>query len=72
MNFKNFTQSLMMMLRLSTGEDWQLVMFDLMNVDLEICIQGKTCGTSYAPIFFILFVLIQQYIMVDLFVLIIL
>jgi hypothetical protein len=22
MNFKNFTQSLMMMLRLSTGEDW--------------------------------------------------
>ena len=72
MNFKNFSNSLVMMLRLSTGEDWQIVMFDLMNTDLSTCIEGKSCGTSYAPIFFILFVLIQQYIMVDLFVLIIL
>ena len=59
------------MLRLSTGEDWPSVMYDLMNTDAT-CIPGKTCGTSYAPLFFILFVLIQQYIMVDLFVLIIL
>ena len=72
MNFKNFTQSLMMMLRLSTGEDWQMVMFDLMDTDLNTCIPYKTCGSNYSPIFFILFVLIQQYIMVDLFVLIIL
>lgn len=62
----------MMMLRLSTGEDWQMVMFDLTNTDLKTCIPKETCGTAYAPIFFIIFVLIQQYIMVDLFVLIIL
>lgn len=31
MNYSNFTMSLMMMLRLSTGEDWPLVMFDCMN-----------------------------------------
>ncbi len=59
------------MLRLSTGEDWPTVMFDLMNID-ENCIPGKNCGTTWASAFFIAFVLIQQYIMVDLFVLIIL
>jgi hypothetical protein len=31
MNYSNFTMSLMMMLRLSTGEDWPMVMFDCMN-----------------------------------------
>jgi hypothetical protein len=71
MNFINFSQSLVMMLRLSTGEDWPMLMFDLMNTDPD-CIPGQTCGTGYAPVFFIMFVLIQQYIMVDLFVLIIL
>ena len=59
------------MLRLSTGEDWPSVMFDLMNTD-DNCIPGKNCGTVWASAFFIIFVLIQQYIMVDLFVLIIL
>jgi hypothetical protein len=71
MNFINFSQSLVMMLRLSTGEDWPMVMFDLMNTEAD-CIPGQTCGTGYTPVFFIMFVLIQQYIMVDLFVLIIL
>jgi hypothetical protein len=59
------------MLRLSTGEDWPTVMFDLMNID-ENCIPGKNCGTTWASAFFIAFVLIQQYIMVNLFILIIL
>jgi hypothetical protein len=71
MNFVNFTQSMMFMLRLSTGEDWPMVMYDLMNTK-EDCIPGANCGTAWAPLFFIMFVLIQQYVMVDLFVLIIL
>lgn len=71
MNFSNFSQSLVMMLRLSTGEDWPMVMYDLMNTK-DDCIPNVNCGTAYAPVFFIMFVLIQQYIMVDLFVLIIL
>jgi hypothetical protein len=71
MNFTNFTQSMMMMLRLSTGEDWPIVMYDLMNTK-DDCIPEVNCGTAWAPLFFIMFVLIQQYIMVDLFVLIIL
>jgi len=59
------------MLRLSTGEDWPSVMYDCMNTD-EDCIPGYNCGTGWAPIFYIMFVLIQQYIMVNLFILIIL
>ena len=31
MNFTTFSYSLVMMLRLSTGEDWPSVMFDCMN-----------------------------------------
>jgi type IV secretory pathway VirB2 component (pilin) len=71
MNFSNFTMSLMMMLRLSTGEDWPTVMFDCMNTE-DDCIPGSTCGTAWAPLFFLIFVVIQQYIMVNLFILIIL
>lgn len=71
MNFSNFGYSMQMMLRLSTGEDWPNVMYDLSNEE-DDCIPGVNCGTMYAPFFFIMFVLIQQYIMVDLFVLIIL
>jgi hypothetical protein len=48
-----------------------MVLYDLQNTGID-CIPGVNCGTGYAPIFFIMFVLIQQYIMVDLFVLIIL
>jgi hypothetical protein len=39
MNFTNFKMSLMMMLRLSTGEDWPMVMIDCMNTR-EDCIPG--------------------------------
>lgn len=71
MNFSNFTMALVMMLRLSTGEDWPSVMYDCMNTDPD-CIPEVNCGTSWAPIFYLFFVLIQQYIMVNLFILIIL
>ena len=71
MNYSNFTMSLMMMLRLSTGEDWPMVMFDCMNTK-DDCIPGVNCGSGYAPIFYLVFVVIQQYIMVNLFILIIL
>ena len=71
MNFTTFSYSLVMMLRLSTGEDWPVVMFDCMNTD-ENCIPGVNCGTRWAFVFYIIFVVIQQYIMVNLFILIIL
>ena len=71
MNFSNFTMSLILMLRMSTGEDWPTVMYDTMNTK-DDCIPNFNCGTPWAPIFFLFFVLIQQYIMINLFILIIL
>ena len=71
MNYSNFTMSLMMMLRLSTGEDWPMVMYDCMNTKAD-CIPKVNCGSVFAPIFYLAFVIIQQYIMVNLFILIIL
>ena len=62
---------MIILLRISTGEDWPLIMYDTMNTS-EDCIPGKNCGISYAPIFFIIFVMIQSYVMLNLFILIIL
>ena len=59
------------MLRMSTGEDWPTIMYDTMNTK-ENCIPGWNCGTPYAPAFFLCFIMIQQYIMINLFILIIL
>ena len=71
MNFTTFSQALMMMIRMATGENWPQIMWDTMRVD-EYCIVGVTCGSSYNFVFFLGFVVIMQYIMINLFILIIL
>lgn len=70
-NFVNFSQAMIMLFRVSTGEDWPTIMYDTMNTSSD-CIPGKNCGLSYAPVFFIVFVMVQSYVMLNLFVLIIL
>lgn len=42
-NFKNFGFGMMILLRISTGEDWNRIMYDTMDVS-ENCIPNKTCG----------------------------
>ena len=71
MNFNNFHQALIILIRISTGEDWPTIMYDTMNTDPN-CIPNYNCGLSYSPIFFFTFVMVQQYVMLNLFVLIIL
>jgi len=70
MNFSNFGSAMIMLFRISTGEDWNRIMFDTMRT--EDCIPGETCGTMWAPAYFISFILICTYIMLNLFVLVIL
>ncbi|CAD8189628.1 unnamed protein product [Paramecium octaurelia] len=60
-NFSDFHHSFELLFRCSTGEDWYKVMFDTMQD-----------GQGYYCIFFIIFIVIQQYIMLNLFILIIL
>ncbi|KAL4431577.1 hypothetical protein ABPG74_017282 [Tetrahymena malaccensis] len=59
-NFKDFHSAFIILFRCSTGEDWMTIMFDVVK------------GTSnYAIIYFVVFIIIQTYIMMNLFVLII-
>ena len=70
MNFKNFGQALVILIRMSTGEDWPTIMFDTMNTD-EDCIPDFNCGIAYSPVFFIPFVMICTYVMLNLFIMVI-
>ena len=57
-NFRNFGNSFLMVFRMSTGEDWHLVMYDCMELN------------PYYAVYFILFVIVIQNIMINLFVLV--
>ena len=59
MNFSNFSYSMMMLMRISTGENWNIVMTDCMRTEADGCIEGETCGISYAYIFFIPYMMIS-------------
>jgi hypothetical protein len=62
---------MIILLRISTGEAWPTIMYDTMNLS-DDCIPGVNCGTPLAPLFFIVFVMVCSYVMLNLFVLIIL
>eukprot|EP00347_Sterkiella_histriomuscorum_P004762 403359206 len=70
MNFQNFGVAMLMLFRISTGEDWNYVMYDTM--DQKNCKLKSDCVSSFAPVYFISFVLICTYVMLNLFVLVIL
>jgi hypothetical protein len=69
-NFTNFHSSFSLLFSISTGEDWNKIMYDCMNVAPD-CVAGKTCGTGIAPIFFLTFILLVTHIMLNLFILVI-
>jgi hypothetical protein len=70
-NFTNFSYSMMMIIRMSTGEDWNGVMIDCMQTESDGCVPGETCGLSYAPIFFIPYIMLSSQIMLNLFIMVI-
>ena len=69
-NFVNFHQSFSLLFSISTGEDWNRIMYDTMNTGPG-CIPGKTCGSTIAPVFFLSFIMIVSNIMLNLFILVI-
>ena len=54
MNFSNFAMAFLMLFRMSTGEDWNLVMYDC-AAQPGGCEDLGTCGTPWAPLYFIAF-----------------
>jgi hypothetical protein len=69
-NFNNFGNAMIMCIRISTGENWNQIMFDTYDTSSS-CISGETCGTPLAPVYFISFVVICTFIMLNLFILVI-
>ena len=70
-NFINFSNSMLTMIRMSTGEDWIYIMYDCMRTESDNCVPGKTCGVNYAPVFFIPYIMLTQFIMLNLFIMVI-
>lgn len=70
-NFSNFGMSMLLLIRMSTGEDWNSVMQDTMRTEDDGCFPNKTCGISYAPLFFFPYMMLCTFIMLNLFILVI-
>lgn len=70
-NFTNFSYAMLTLIRMSTGEDWNYIMYDCMRTEEDNCIDGVDCGLSYAPVFFIPYMMVSNFIMLNLFVLVI-
>mmetsp|Transcript_13085 Transcript_13085/g.17713 ORF Transcript_13085/g.17713 Transcript_13085/m.17713 type:complete len:115 (-) Transcript_13085:1319-1663(-) len=69
-NFTVFDSSFMLLFSISTGEDWNIIMYDCSRV-LPDCEPGLTCGNSYGPLFFIAVILLVTQVMLNLFILVI-
>ncbi|EGR30825.1 hypothetical protein IMG5_122970 [Ichthyophthirius multifiliis] len=68
-NFFNFVNALITLFRCSTGENWYIFMFDCGKT--TNCIQGIDCGTRFSTIYYVTFILMCTFIMLNLFILII-
>ena len=69
-NFGVFDTSFLLLFSISTGEDWNAIMYDCSHVPPD-CIPGETCGSPYAYAYFISFILLVTYVMLNLFILVI-
>ena len=69
-NFSNFGMAMIILLRVSTGEDWNIIMYDCSRV--SDCLPGETCGSPAAYAYFVSFIVILSFIMLNLFILVIL
>jgi len=69
-NFTNFGNSILILLRMVTGEAWNAIMYDCMvteDCDASMdCARGECCGSAGAPMYFITFVIFGSFITLNL------
>lgn len=70
-NFKDIQSSFVLLFALSTGEDWNKVMFDCSRDKAQDCIEDINCGSAFAFLFFPGLIIICSYVMLNLFILVI-
>jgi len=69
-NFNNFFNAFLLLFAVSTGEDWNLIMFDCGRTPPD-CIPKRTCGNIFAKLYFYALVLVCSHVMLNLFILVI-
>ena len=71
-NFRNFINSFVLLFALSTGEDWNKVMYDCAREKEDGCVEGINCGNKFFSFtVFLLMILVCSYVMLNLFILVI-
>ena len=70
-NFNNFGSAMMLLMKISTGEDWNNFMFECTRTSND-CTSGLGCGDIYGYIYFVTFKVIITFVMLNLFVLVVL
>eukprot|EP00698_Gefionella_okellyi_P005118 TRINITY_DN1469_c0_g1_i1.p1 TRINITY_DN1469_c0_g1~~TRINITY_DN1469_c0_g1_i1.p1 ORF type:complete len:1749 (-),score=247.95 TRINITY_DN1469_c0_g1_i1:989-6235(-) len=66
-NFSTFPMALLTLFRISTMDGWNDVM-NSCRVDFPDCTPGVDCGSPVAPLFFIIFLMMVGFILVNLFI----
>ena len=69
-NFSTWDDAFLILFAMSTGEEWNLIMYDCSRVPPN-CEEGVNCGSPWAWAYFVCFIMLVTHIMLNLFVLII-
>ncbi|KAM3868483.1 calcium channel, voltage-dependent, N type, alpha 1B subunit, a [Diretmus argenteus] len=70
-NFRTFLQALMLLFRSATGEAWHEIMLSCLSLrtcDERSGSQGKECGSDFAYFYFVSFIFLCSFLMLNLFV----
>jgi hypothetical protein len=70
-NYANFVNAFTFLFSLSTGEDWNRVMFDCSRSAADGCIDGLSCGTPWSFVYHLLILFVCSWVMLNLFILVI-
>ena len=71
-NFSSFFNGFLLLIAISTGEDWNKVMFDCSKQPEDGCIENINCGNKVAAtLYYTLLILICSHVMLNLFILVI-
>ena len=70
-NYNDFINAYVFLFALTTGEDWNRVMFDCSRSKADGCIDGLTCGTPWSFVYHLLLLFVCAWVMLNLFILVI-
>jgi len=73
-NFRYFHNAFLLVFATTTGEDWNKVMFDCSRTPddpVNPCVEGINCGSAFAIPYFLMLVLANTHVMLNLFILVI-